>query len=156
MADNEFSQPSLIPPAIPDSFERDAGTSKTELVYAIFELLKRSQIVGITQSSPNPLDITQIASDLAALEARVTVDEAGILTYRKVIASIVDGVHDITFPTMSGTDYQVQVTFISAVATDSGDWTIISKTATSVRIKVLNSANNPDMEVVIRQAPASL
>lgn len=156
MADNEFSQPSLIPPSIPPSFEADAGTSKTDFALAIFELLKKSQITGITQSSPNPLDITQLATDLTALEARVTTDEAGIKTYRKVFTSIVDGSFDVTFPSLGGTNYEVSVIMNTNVPEDAGIWSITAKTDTSVRVRVKNVIANPNLEITIRQAPASL
>ncbi len=156
MADNEFSQPSLIPAELPPSFEKDAGTSKTDFANAILAHLRKSQIIGITQSNPNPLDITQIASDLTALEERVTADEAGIKTYRKVFASISDGNFDVTFPSLGGTNYEVSVILNTSIPLNAGIWSITSKTDTSVRVRVTDTIDNPDLEITIRQAPASL
>lgn len=158
MSDNTFSQPSLIPAELPPSFEADAGTSKTDLANAILEHLKKSQIIGITQSSPNPVDITQLASDLSTLTTRVTTDEAGIKTYRKIFTTIVDGTstYDLTFPSLGGVNYEVSVAFLTATPTDGGLWSIVVKTDTSVRVKVAGISNNPTLEIIVRQAPASL
>lgn len=155
--DNSFSQPSILPPTVPDSAELDAGTSKKDLITYIFDLLKRSQIIGISQSEPNPLDITQLASDLTALTARVAVVEDRTLIYRRQYLGVVDGdIFNITFPDIGGTNYEVIVNMTVASANGTGNfggWALIDglKTSTGFRMRFSKQTVPIDVTITVRK-----
>jgi len=104
--DNTSSAPTLVVPVVPSDFEAKCGTSKTDLVRAVLELLQGSKIAGITADAPSPYDLAAISSQLAS----VTADVAS-LNQRKIRRVIMQGVNNglvvVPFQDIGTANYQV-------------------------------------------------
>lgn len=153
--DNSFSQPSLVTPIVPDNADALSGTTKRDLIVYIMSILQGAQITGITQSEPNPLDITQLASDLTALENRVEVTEERTFIIRKFLTSVPnDTTQIITFADIGTTDYEINVICSPSVASEFPQWSLVGalKTSTGFRLRFTGMATGvTDVEITIRK-----
>lgn len=150
--ENQTSQPALELPAIPSDFEARAGTSRTDFVSALFDLLASARITGIVSSTPTPYDLAAIVNDIAEIQAAIT---AGIKTIRRItVGGVNNGEVTVPFQDIGTTNYQVDVAFVwtSGGAFPSGlNWAVVggSKTATQVKIRCDGAAATFDLEVTI-------
>lgn len=104
--DNVFSQPALELPEVPADFEAKAGSSKTDLVKAIFTLLKSATISGINQSSPQPYDLAALEKQVTELQDQAT--KTPII--RSVLkAGVTNGNITAAFEDVGTTNYLVSV-----------------------------------------------
>lgn len=109
--DNKYSQPTLVLPEIPANFEEDAGTSRVDFANALFAVLRKATVTGITQTQPAPYDLTSLASKVEALE------EQKVPKMRSVIVTgVSDANVSVGFADIGTTDYIV----LTQVLADSG------------------------------------
>jgi hypothetical protein len=109
--DNKYSQPTLVLPEIPANFEEDAGTSRVDFANALFAVLRKATVTGITQTQPAPYDLTSLAAKVDALE------EQKVPKMRSVIVTgVSDANVSVGFADMGTTDYIV----LTQVLADSG------------------------------------
>ena len=151
MADNEFSQPSLVLPSIPPDFEAKCGSSKTDLIAAVFQLLAGSKIAGVNPVNPTPYD-------LASLSAQVqgNTDAINNLQLRKIRRAILAGANNgvvvVPFQSIGTTNYQVDLAYVTPNTNfDPIQWSIVenSKQDAQVTLRLDGRSGAFDIEVTI-------
>lgn len=134
--DNTNSAPLLELPTVPSDFEAKCGTTKTDLVKAIFQLLQGAKISGINSESPSPYD-------LAAITAQTESNSKAIATLeqRKIRRAILNGVSNgvvvVTFQDIGTENYEVELAYVTPNENfDPIQWSIIENTKTSQQVQL--------------------
>lgn len=149
--DNQNSRPSIVPPSVPADANSRAGTSKSDLIEYIFELLRGATITGIQSDQPTPYDLAALTNQVTAHE--VEIDKIKDRTPRRVIVSGVnDGPQIVTFQDVGTTNYQVDASWVTPnVNFGAIQWSIIdgSKLSSQVTLRIDGSAGAYMLEVTI-------
>jgi hypothetical protein len=149
--DNEFSAPSLVLPAVPSDFEKKCGTSKTDFVNAVFELLESAKIAGLEPSEPLPYD-------LAALSAQVETNTAAIAKLnlrtirRQILAGVNNGLVVVPFQDIGTVNYSVGLAYVTPnINFDPIQWSIVanSKQTNQVQLRLDGRSGTFQIEVTI-------
>lgn len=148
--ENEFSNAAIVPPAVPADFEARAGATKTDLVRAIFQLLRSSQVSGFSPTTDDIFDIGEIVNRLTKLEATVTANKYEDRTVS--IAGVANGLLTVSFDDIGTNNYSVFVTLLTAnPMANTVTWSLISgsKATNGCQLYIKGDASTYTVEVHI-------
>jgi hypothetical protein len=154
--DNAFTQARLKVPKVPADFASKAGSSKSDLAQAIFDLLQGARILGINIDEPNNFDLGELTNRITALEDGHKTN----LIQQRVVSNtgVANGTLIFTFDDMQTTNYVVNVCFITP---DTGPaaaltWSLVanSKTGTQCTIFIKGDATAYQVELTVTENKA--
>lgn len=122
--DNAFSQAQLSLPPVPENFEAMAGSSKSDLVRAILNLLASAQITGINTDEPSSIDLGQLQNQIQSLQTQVTNNAVTII--QVPMSGVPAGLVTVAFDSVQTNVYSVDVAFITTGTTTAPAWSLIS------------------------------
>jgi hypothetical protein len=148
---NQNARPAIVPPVVPSNIETLVGTSKSDFVKAILDLVAQSTITGINQENPDSFDISSIqqtleeqGEDIAALNAR---------TPRRIIQDgVSNGIVVVPFPDIGTINYQVSLAYVTPnVNFDPIQWSIVEneKKTNQVMLRLDGRSGTFEIEVTI-------
>lgn len=143
--DNVNSQASIKPPAVPSDAEVASGTTRTDLIAYILELVSKGQVAGLNQESPTSLDITNLQTEVEALKTKVASLES-----KQAIHTDAAGVNGavVTVPIpgapIASNLYDVDMAFVggSGAIPTGLRWSVVdgSKTTSEFQVRVEGDA----------------
>jgi hypothetical protein len=155
---NVLSEPSLVLPEIPTNFESMAGTSRTDFLRAIFDLLEGTKITGITVES-SPYDLEALTAQVQQLQADV--DAIKLRQVRKMSLSLTAatgaGALNVILisPPLDNANYVVSVQFRTAPAATAYNWLVREspnpRTVSSFEMMVIGAAGSVLTDMMIWQ-----
>lgn len=130
--DNNFSQPALDIPVIPDDFEAQAGSTRKEFAEALRRLFSGTKVTGITEPTPTPYDLTVLTQKVEALEA---------VKVPKMRSILKDGVSNdtllVAFEDIGTADYFVNVVCVTPDADiNTVTWSVVTNSQKTNEVKI--------------------
>jgi hypothetical protein len=136
--DNTNSQATINVPQLPSNVESLVGTSKTDLLNYVREMIAGSQISGINEAGPQSLDINAINSKITAVE-----NDVAALNLRKPLKTSASGVNSavVTVPlpeTLDSNLYDVNMVFVGGSGAMAAGlrWSVVSGSKTTSQFQV--------------------
>lgn len=145
--DNQFSQPTIQTPEVPDDFEAKAGSTRKDFAVALFDLLKSAIILGIIPTSPQSYDLVSLIQRVDALESQAPPKMRAIAKVGVINATI-----DVAFPDIGTTNYSVNVEFLTPDTNiNTVTWSVVdgSKATNQVRVRIDGDASTYSIVVHI-------
>jgi tRNA uridine 5-carbamoylmethylation protein Kti12 len=151
MADNTNSKPILVPPSLPQDFEKMAGSSKTDFANALLYILRQSTIDGIQPSQPSDYDISALTKQVEVQQADLDKIKART-PRRKTIAAVNASTVIVEFDDVGTDVYEVTGTWLGEnVNFATVNWSVVtgSKQSNQVTIRFDGNASPYALEVTI-------
>lgn len=136
--DNTNSQATIKVPTLPSNAEAEMGTSKTDLVQYVLDLIAKSQITGLNEAGASSLDLNAINTKVTSLESDVAA-----LNLRKPLKTTAAGVNSavVTVPlpvVLSSNLYDVNMVFVGGSGAMAAGlrWSVVSGSKTTSQFQV--------------------
>jgi hypothetical protein len=150
--DNTNSQATLNVPELPSNVEALVGTSKTDLLNYVREMISKSQITGINETGAVSMDISALTTKVTALEASndklvartpIKISAAGVSSTVLTVPfaeALLSNLYDVNMVLVGG----------SGVLPDIG-WSVVSgsKTTTQFQVRIQGDATGYTLDFTV-------